>query len=864
MGLQAYHEKRRFDQTPEPRGKPARSRGPLRFVVQKHQASRLHYDFRLELDGTLKSWAVPKGPSLDPADKRLAIMVEDHPLEYRTFEGIIPEGNYGAGTVMVWDSGTYHVPESTHRDETERLMRAGLERGRLRFVLEGKKLRGAYSLFKLKRGEPNAWLLVKSADAFATRDDVTRQDRSVVSRHGMERIAREAAGAGKVWRLHGKALELLLKDAPRSRFPHKIKPMLATLVDRPFDRPGWIFEPKWDGYRAIAEVAPKGVRLYSRNQKSYATKFAALVRSLETLPHEAVLDGEVVVLDAQGRSHFQLLQNYQKTRSGQLVYYVFDLLYLDGHDLRGLPLVRRKEILAQVIGATPDIKLSEHVEETGAAFYKAAAELELEGIIAKNGQSVYREGVRGPDWLKIKVHRRQEAVIGGFTEPRRSRQHLGALLLGVYEGDDLVYIGHTGGGFSDQDLAQVRKKLEPLERSSCPFRDRPKANAPVHWVEPRLVGEVKFHEWTASGTLRQPIFLGLRDDLSPRDVHREQPQPLGQTLKGSNASRPSRDGKPSRSRAKSRKAGSSGSDGLGDSNRVSLSNLEKVYWPDELYTKGDLVAYYRDVAPLILPYLRDRPESLNRHPNGITGKSFFQKDVSRQRPPAWVKTVGIPSQTDGRTIEYLLCQDEDTLLYLANLGCIELNPWNSRLGSLDKPDFLVIDLDPGDIGYAEVIAAARAVRRVLDKAGALSVCKTSGKTGLHIYVPLGARYDYEQAKQFAEIVANVVHHALPKTTSVVRNPAQRLDRVYLDFLQNRRGQTLAAPYAVRPVPGATISTPLAWREVRSGLDPAKFNLRTMRKRLDRLGDLWSPVLGPGINLEDCLTRMTKSARRSPP
>jgi bifunctional non-homologous end joining protein LigD len=623
--------------------------------------------------------------------------------------------------------------------------------------------------------------------------------------------------------------------------------MLATLVDKPFDRPGWIFEPKWDGFRAIAEVAPKHVRLYSRNQGSFDKKFAPVVRSLEELGHEAVLDGEVVVVDEAGISHFQLLQNYQKTGKGQLIYYVFDILYLDGHDLQGLPLIRRKELLEKCLGPNNGVRLSEHIEDNGVALFQAAKAHHLEGIVAKNGQSVYRQETRGRDWLKIKTHLRQEAVIGGFTEPRQIRKHLGALILGVYEDGELIYIGRTGGGFDAKELADVRKKIEPLIRRTSPFRSRPKSNAPVHWVEPEFVCEVSFQEWTASGLLRQPIFLGFREDKPAQEVHRETPEAASQGLKRDKNARNS-----ARSAAPGRNSVENAS---GAEPRVRLTHLDKIYWPDENYSKGDLVEYYRDVAPLILPYLRDRPESLHRHPDGIDGKSFFQKDVSQNPPPDWVETVQIRSDSDGKNVIYIVCQTQDSLLYMVNLGCIELNPWNSRLGSLENPDYLVIDLDPEKISFAHVIETARTVRRVLEKVGVESVCKTSGKTGLHIYVPLGARYGYEQAKQFAEIVANVAQRDLPESTSVLRSPAKRQGRVYLDFLQNHRGQTLAAPYSVRPVSKAPVSTPLKWHEVTRALDPTKFTIRTIRKRIDKVGDLWEPVLGEGVDLEDCLNRL---------
>jgi len=618
--------------------------------------------------------------------------------------------------------------------------------------------------------------------------------------------------------------------------------MLATLVDEPFDREGWSFEVKWDGYRAIAEVERRHVALYSRNHTVFNDAFPTVVDSLKQLKHSAVLDGEVVALDEAGRSQFQLLQNYRKTGRGRLIYCVFDLLYLDGRDLRTEPLRVRRHLLAPIVADLPNVVLSESVADRGIDFFRAAVQHGLEGVVAKSAESPYREGQRGPDWLKIKTHNRQEAVIGGFTEPRRSRKHLGALVLGMYEGKDLLYIGHTGGGSNETQLADLRERLDPLVQKACPFRDRPKVNAPVHWVMPKLVCEVRFQEWTADGRMRQPIFLGLREDKRARSVHRETPKMVEPAKPARAATR--------RTRAPAGRTASS---------EPALTNLGKVYWPDDGYTKGELIDYYRAIAPVILPYLRDRPMSLHRHPDGINAEGFFQKDVSRNPPPPWVETVPIRSESTGKTGRYVVCQDARTLLYLANLGCIEMNPWNSRVGALDNPDYLVLDLDPVDLPFANVVEAAIATRKLLDRAGAESLCKTSGKRGLHVFVPLGARYTDDEARRFAEVVAQLVHAELPATTSLVRDPKKRQRMVYLDYLQNRRGQTVVAPYSVRPKAGAPVSTPLSWREVGKRLDPARFTMKTMSQRLDRVGDLWQPVLGPGIGLAAALDKLAGSA-----
>jgi bifunctional non-homologous end joining protein LigD len=834
VGLTEYRKKRRFDRTPEPRGKRAGTGRALRFVVQKHAATRLHYDFRLELDGVLKSWAVPKGPSLNPADRRLAVQVEDHPLDYRTFEGTIPAGNYGAGEVIVWDEGTYRAAGRDGGDAGERELRRGLEAGRLDVALSGRKLNGEFTLVRTSRkGEEDGknWLLIKRRDEWTSDEDVTADGRSVLSGRSLNGANGAPSQKGK--RTRSKPT----KTSATGPMPANVRPMLATLVDEPFDRAGWLFEIKWDGYRAVAEVTRRGVKLYSRNHTSFNTAFAPVVESLKRLGREAVLDGEVVVLDHAGRSRFQLLQNYRRTGEGRLVYCVFDLLYLDGRDLRGDPLRVRRQLLSSVLTGLPNVTVSEAVPARGIDFFRAAAEHGLEGIIAKDGESPYREGRRGTAWLKVKTHDRQEAVIGGFTEPRRSRRHLGAVVLGVYDGPDLVYIGHTGGGSDERQLADLRERLDPLVRKACPFKTRPKVNAPVRWVEPRLVCEVRFQEWTADGRMRQPILLGLREDKPARSVRRETPKhvapaaPAGRSRKGRAAARPEAEGAPA------------------------LSNLDKVYWPDDGTTKGDVIDYYREIAPAILPYLRDRPLSLHRHPDGIAGPSFFQKDVSGRPPPAWVETVPVRSESTGKMGRYVVCNDAPTLLYLANLGCIEMNPWNARVGSPDRPDYLVIDLDPVGVRFEQVIEAAVAVRKHLERAGAESVCKTSGQRGLHVFVPLGARYTTDEARRFAELVAQLVHADLRGTTSLVRSPRKRQRRVYLDYLQNRRGQTVAAAYSVRPHPGATVSTPLLWREVKKGLDPAAFTIRTLARRLDRVHDLWRPVLGPGVDLGGSLDRL---------
>ncbi|MGE5297895.1 MAG: DNA ligase D [Acidobacteriaceae bacterium] len=841
MSLKKYKQKRQFTKTPEPAGKTSSHPGRLRFVVQKHDASRLHYDFRLELNGVLKSWAVPKGPSLNPKDKRLAMMVEDHPFEYKDFEGIIPEGNYGAGSVMVWDEGTYHAIGSIDPRESSRQLRAGLAKGSLKFFLNGEKLKGGFALVKIKnyqgQKKDNSWLLIKERDEYAEESDVTSLDRSAKSSRTMEEIASKSAKEGEVWhsnkknsRQAGQNLKDLLAEATKFKLPQKVKPMMATLVDRPFDRPGWLFEIKWDGFRAVARVENNKAELFSRSLLKFK-QFQKINEALGRLKFDCVLDGEVVVVDDKGKSEFQLLQNFQNTGKGNLVYYVFDILSYNGLDLLKLPLWKRKEILKSVLPHQKLIKYSDHVEERGEQFFELAKKQNLEGIIAKDMSSTYQIGKRGKDWLKIKARMQQEAVIVGFTEPLGSRSLFGALVLGVYENDKLLYIGHAGTGFSEETLKSLYRQLKPLIQPRTPFAKEPKTNTSVTWVKPQLVCEVGFAEWTSEGQMRQPVFLGLRPDKKPKDVKKEIGKPERQSFLGPDEQELRIGSQP-----------------------VKVTNLNKIYWPDEALTKGELIEYYRKVAPFILPYLKGRPETLHRFPNGIEGESFYQKDVDHKTPD-WVRTQKI--RHEGKSVNYLLIENEASLVYAANLGCIEINPFNSTVERLDQPDYLVIDLDPEDILFEKVIETAQTVHKIFESLGVPNFCKTSGATGLHIYVPMGGKYTYEQTKQFARIIATLANSRLPEITSLERSPKNRQKKVYLDYLQNNKGQTLASAYSVRPVAKATVSAPLSWNEVRKGLTPQEFTIKTVLRRFEKKGDLFRGVLGKGINLEAILKKINK-------
>jgi bifunctional non-homologous end joining protein LigD len=839
MSLEDYRKKRDFNQTSEPEAAiSADEAGPLRFVVQKHRATHLHYDLRLELDGVLKSWAVPKGPSLDPTERKLAMQTEDHPLDYKDFEGVIAEGNYGAGEMIIWDEGTYQAIESKSRVESEATIREGFDKGSLKFVLHGQKLRGEFTLVRMKDESGKQWLLVKKEDEYASSTDILAEEHSVRSGATVQNLRdneqplKTAEGL-----INPGFLENLAREgAKKATMPEKVDPMLATLTAEPFDQPGWLFEIKWDGYRAVAEVSKKGVKLYSRNQLDFTEMFAPVVRELYRLDFEAVLDGEIVVVDESGRSQIKLLQHYRTTGQGRLVYYLFDLLFLQGWDLRGVPLARRKEILHQLLPSLPLLKYSDHLEGKGTGLYKAARENEVEGIVAKDSSSRYRTGVRSTDWLKIKAYRQQEAVIGGFTEPRGSRRGLGAVLLGVYEGKNLVYVGHTGGGFDEESLKEVSARLETLERKTSPFQKKPKSNTPATWVEPELVCEVRFIDWSRDNIMLQPIFLGLREDKDPRQVRREKEVLSLEALELSKFEVHEEERETLKIQGQ----------------QVTLSNLNKPYWPKEGYTKGDMIRYYQEIAPSILPYLYNRPISLHRFPDGIEGKSFFQKDFDHT--PDWVKTVKIGSESQGE-IDYLVCQDEAGLLYMANLGSIELHPWNSNLESLDNPDYLVIDLDPDDRPFAEVIQTAQVVREVTKEIDLPTFPKTSGQRGMHIYLPLKAKYTYAQARQFAQLLSQLIQRRLPELTSLERRPKNRQGKIYLDYLQNRRGQTLAAAYSLRPRPVAPVSTPLLWDEVKPGLSPLDFTIKNLHSRVNEVGDLWKGVLGPGIDMENSLERL---------
>jgi bifunctional non-homologous end joining protein LigD len=895
MSLSAYKKKRSFTDTPEPSGKERKAKGrQLLFVVQKHHASRLHYDFRLEMRGALKSWAVPKGPSMNPADKRLAMLVEDHPYDYKDFEGIIPKGNYGAGTVIVWDTGTYQ-PAEKHCSikEQEMLLLKEFHNGSLSIILKGKKLKGQFALVRTSGRDDNSWLLIKKNDAQAKETDVTQKNKSVISGKTIEQMAANkkakqwisnkdaagklkkvskspAGGIDKQEKKYHKIIQAILqkqKQKKRKAFPKNIKPMLAILVDNVFEAEGWSYEVKWDGYRALAYLNKGKVSIRSRNNNSFNDQFYPVFDALKEWPVNAVVDGEIVAVNEKGFASFQQLQNWRSEADGDLLYYVFDILWLAGFDLTQLPLTERREIVRQLIPNESLIRFSEGFTTSATDFFAASEKLGIEGIIAKKDDSEYTPGIRTRHWLKIKTGKRHEAVICGYTRNEGSNKLFSALILGIYEDDKLEFIGQAGTGFTQDLQRDILKKLKPLETKTCPFAKEPIINKPtrfrpnppkaaVIWVKPKLVCEVRYQELTTEGVMRHPSFQGLRTDKSPKDVVIEKSIPV--PVKTKKAKTIIRKNSKEKTKSQSRKTLLNPHQEVQtrpiNGHELKFTNLSKLYWPKEKISKRDMLNYYYQVAPYMLPYMKDRPQSLNRYPNGITGKSFYQKNVSGKIAD-WLTTHNYKNTSKEGTKKFLVCTDEASLLYLANLGCIEMNPWHSRIQSPGNPDWCVIDLDPDNNPFSEVIEAANAVKNVLDAIDVESWPKTSGSTGIHIYIPLGAKYEYEQSKTLAELVVSLAYREIAGFTSLERNPSKRKGKIYLDFLQNRAIQTIAAPYSLRPRPGATASAPLHWEEVKKGLQIKDFTIYNMMDRIKTEGDLFKGVLGKGIDLQKVLKKV---------
>jgi bifunctional non-homologous end joining protein LigD len=660
----------------------------------------------------------------------------------------------------------------------------------------------------------------------------------------------------------------LLANAPLGKFPAKLRPMLATLVDKPFEEPGWFYEVKWDGYRTLAFVNKQKVELKSRNDKSFNDKFYPVTKALSKWKINAVMDGEVVVIGENGISNFGDLQNWRSEADGELIFYVFDILWYEGKDLTGLPLADRKTILKAVLPKDDLVRVSDHFDESGLHFFEQARKIGLEGIIAKKASSVYHPGDRSKDWLKIKANKRQEMVIGGYTINDDTSKPFSSLLVGVYDNGTLIYRGKVGTGFNIQTQKEMMQLFKPLITSSAPFNEIPDVNKPsrfrpdpphatVTWLRPKLVCEVSFAEMTTDGIMRHPSFEGMRIDKKADDVVQETAKPTAKALKETKAVTK----KIIAPRGKTeRKTLLNPTDEtqvrIVNGHELKFSNLNKFYWPKEKITKRDLINYYYQVAPFILPYLKDRPQSMLRHPDGITGFNFYYKNV-KGKAPDWVETFDYFSEAQNEEKEYLVAKDEASLLYMASLGCIEMNPWHSKIQHDDKPDWCVIDLDPAKNTFDQVIEAALVTRDVLESMGIQSYPKTSGSTGIHIYIPLGAKYTYEESKEFARIIARMVHEELPKFTSIERAVKDRKGKMYIDFLQNRAQATISAPYSVRPKPGATVSMPLHWEEVKKGLKMTDFTIHNAIDRIKSTGDIFKPVLGKGINMQKVLKSLDR-------
>lgn len=859
MALDTYHEKRSPERTPEPFGAPAKASRRIdggQFVVQKHSARRLHYDFRLEMEGVLRSWAVPKGPSLDPAQKHLAVMVEDHPLDYGNFEGIIPAGNYGAGAVIVWDRGTYRAV-SPPGD-----VAASIRDGKVDVELHGYKLHGAFTMVRTrgmpKRGasDKENWLLIKKRDAWASTEDLPAM-RSVLSGLTVEEMAASAELAAEVERAVArfKLPRLAAPPTPRS-FPLN----LARLHREPFDSAAWLFEIKYDGVRVIAIRDGGERRLFGRSGAEITRRYPEVTLAFSRLPFDRfVIDGEIVVLDARGQASFHLLQRrIGITDTGEIerlaieqpaTCYAFDLLATAGYDLRGLKLEDRKSILAKMVRGDGILRYCDHIAERGREFYAAAAQAGLEGIVAKRREAKY-QGRRTGDWLKIKCPRLGRFVIGGWTDPAGSRSAFGALLLGQYEDDgSLRFVGRAGTGFDSELLTSISRRLKSLAADRSPFRSH-RAGEPTiprgaHFCRPELVCEVQYAEWTAGGVLRHPAFIRIVEDANPRDCRLEYAAAKEEhaMTKPRAASEP---------RARAAKAAPAER----DQRTFQVTHPDKIFWPEEGYTKADLVGYYLTIAPWMLPYLKDRPVVLTRYPDGIKGKSFFQKDAP-SFAPSWIRREKIYARDAHRWISYFILESAEAIAYMANLGVIPIHIWASRITHLEHPDWLLFDIDSKEADTATAIRVAHEVAAVLREIGMRPCVKTSGQMGIHVLVGLEAHYSYEQARLFSELAARAVVKRAPEHATLAR-PGSRQGRAYIDYLQLGQGKTIAAPFAVRPWPGAPVSAPLKWDELKPNLDPRKFNIKTMPPRMERLGhDPFLSELQDRQRLEPPLKRLEK-------
>jgi bifunctional non-homologous end joining protein LigD len=883
MALEEYKRKRDFRRTPEPAGKVAKAKGNS-FVIQKHAATRLHYDFRLELDGVLKSWAVPKGPSLDPAEKRLAVHVEDHPLDYGDFEGIIPKGQYGGGTVLLWDRGTWAAVEGDPA--------AAYKKGRLKFRLDGEKLQGGWNLVRMsgrQAGEDKEnWLLFKENDETAVpgSEDAIVQERpeSVASGLSLEEIAADPervwqsnreetpantekgfkakvaakaqAAAKKPAKKTAAASKTLdpskIKGARKAALPSKIEPQLATLVDNVPQGEEWVHEIKFDGYRVLCKVSGGEARIITRNGKDWTGQFESVARAAAGLPvRDAVLDGEVVVLEADGTTSFQALQNaLSENRGRDLVYFAFDLLYLDGYDLRKATLSDRKEALAALLtGGGGTIRYSDHVSGDGEGFYRQACNFALEGVIAKRADLPYHGG-RNKDWLKIKCLKRQEFVVVGFTDPEGSRAGFGALWLAVNEGGRLVSAGKVGTGFNGKLLVDLRRRLDALAVDKPAFANPPRGAEArrSHWVKPELVAEVAFTEWTRDGILRHPTFQGLREDKSPAEVVHERPQappPEAKTVKAqsANAAKAAKTAKPPKASGKKppvrpipeeKPLVSQGRKKEVEIGGFRLTNPDKVLYPDQGVTKRDLAVYYQRIADWILPHLADRPLTLVRCPEGQAKQCFYQKHVN-DHFPASVRRVDV-----GDDEPYGAVSSLEGLMALVQMGVLEFHIWGSHRDKIELPDYVVFDLDPDEgLAWERVVEGALRMRELLTELGLQTFLKTTGGKGLHVVVPFTRKADWDEVKAFTKAVSEAVVAAEPNRYTSKLPKASRKGKVFIDYLRNGRGATSICAYSTRSRPGAPVSAPLFWEELDSDVRANTYTLENLPARLEGLpSDPW--------------------------
>ena len=863
MALELYRKKRNFKTTPEPAGRVGRrrSREPS-FVIQKHAASHLHYDFRLELNGVLLSWAVPKGPSLDPADKRLAMHVEDHPLEYGEFEGVIPPKQYGSGTVLLWDRGHW---------EPQGDAEAGYRQGKLKFVLHGEKLRGGWMLVKShggKYGGDKSWLLIKERDEFArsgvdarvveTEPDSVSSGRSLEEIaanpdrlwHSNKSVAENVRGGGGVRRRKVDIEPAKLEGARKVALPALLDAQLALLADRAPDGAAWVHEIKFDGYRMLCRVSNGKCRIYSRNGKEWTDAFASIADAVARLPvATAWIDGEIIVNDTKGRSSFQALQNVLSAESGaKPLYYAFDLPYVDGYDLREVPLVERKRLLHTIVGDAPLIRYSDHVEGDGPSFFEQACRMGLEGIVSKRADSPY-QAIRGRNWQKIKCSLRQEFVIGGYTDPQGARSGFGALLLGVYDGKDLRYCGKVGTGFNEALLGSLTAELRKRAVEKSPFVNPPTGaeGRRAHWVRPDLVGEVSFTEWTRDGTLRHPSFQGLREDKRARDVVRETPAHL-ETASAAAPEAKTRSAAP-RPAARKRVARKPEDTIAG----VAISNGDKLLYPEAKVTKRELAEYYVAIGERIVPHLERRPLTLVRCPNGWDKPCFYQKHA-KESISEHIDRIDI--REGGGEQPYMMANNVSAVVALVQMGVLELHPWGSRAPKLGHPDRLIFDFDPDEsLPWERIVEGVNVLRKLLDTLGLRSFIKTTGGKGLHVVVPVAATRAWDPAKAFCKAIAELLVRTFPDRFTSKMTKSTREGRIFVDYLRNAENATAIAPYSVRAKRNAPVAMPIAWDQLKQDLRNDHFNVRNVPGILRRRrSDPWAELAQVEQELTDAMLR----------